>query len=75
MKRTTLVLEDAHMERVREIARREGRTMSELVNEILLEGLDRRRRREHKEFELRSFSMGKPSVNLADRDAVENLIE
>lgn len=76
MKRTTLILEDASMERIRELAASEGRTISELVNELLLEGLERRtRRREPAQFRLRAFSMGTPRVNLADRNAVEALID
>jgi hypothetical protein len=72
MTRTTLVLEEGCMRAIREIARREKRTMSEVVNQILAEGLQRRRRAlRPPEPALKSFSMGRPRVNLADRDALE----
>jgi predicted DNA-binding ribbon-helix-helix protein len=75
MKRTTLILEDGFMDAVREIAHREKRKLSEVVNELLAEGLARRARREIDSFELPVFSMGRPRVNLADRDALEQAME
>ncbi|MCK6556909.1 hypothetical protein L6Q96_20385 [Candidatus Binatia bacterium] len=75
MKRTTLVLEDACIDGVREIAQREGRQLSEVVNTLLSEGLQRRRRGARKPFELPAFSMGRPRVNLGDRNALEALMD
>lgn len=76
MKRTTLVLEDACIDGVRELARREGRQLSQVVNELLAEGLMRRRKQRRKrDFELCSFPMGRPRVNLADRNALEALMD
>lgn len=76
MKRTTLVLEDGCMDAVRDIARREGRTLSSVVNELLAEGLQRRRApRARKQVELPTFRMGRPRVNLADRDALESMMD
>ena len=75
MKRTTLILEDGCMEGVREIAHRENRKISEVVNELLAEGLARRTPLEAGDFELPVFSMGRPRVNLADRDALEQAME
>jgi hypothetical protein len=75
VQRTTLVLEDACMRAVRELARREGRQVSEVVNELLVEGLQRRRKRRAARFELPSFSMGRPRVNLGDRNALEALMD
>ena len=64
------------MEGVRELARAEKRTLSEVVNELLVDGVQRRRRRSaDSKFELPSFSMGKPRGNLADRDTLEALME
>ena len=42
MKRTTLVLEDGCMDAVRELARKEGRQLSQVVNDLLIEGVRRR---------------------------------
>lgn len=75
MKRTTLVLEDGCMEGIRQLARREGRQLSEVVNEILAEGLQRRRSRQRPSLALPSFSMGRPRVNLGDRNALESLMD
>jgi hypothetical protein len=76
MKRTTLVLEDACMDGVRELARRERRQISEVVNQFLTEGLQRRRNAERREpLELPSFAMGRPRVNLGDRNALEALMD
>lgn len=63
------------MDGVREIAREENRQISEVVNELLAEGLARRVPGKSKPFELPVFSMGRPRVNLADRDALEQVME
>lgn len=75
MKRTTLILEDACMDGVRELARREGRQLSAVVNELLAEGLQRRRQRRRRAVTLPSYRMGRPRVNLADRNALEALMD
>ena len=63
------------MNAVRELARREGRTMSEVVNELLREGVQRRKRRSRPGFALPAFRMGRPRVNLGDRNALEALMD
>lgn len=63
------------MDAVREIAHRENRPMSEVVNEILAEGLARRSARKTGSVKLPSFSMGRPRIDLADRDALEQAME
>lgn len=75
VKRTTLVLEDGCIDGVRQLARREGRQLSEVVNELLAEGLQRRRARQRPTLELPSFAMGTPRVNLGDRNALESLMD
>lgn len=75
MKRTTLVLEDACMAKVRRIAQREGRQISEVVNELLAEGLQRRKEKKRSGIELPRFSMGRPRVNLGDRNTLESLMD
>lgn len=75
VKRTTLVLEDACMDAVRAIARRESRQISEVVNELLAEGIQRRRKTKRRDFVLPTFAMGKPRVNLGDRNALEALMD
>lgn len=63
------------MEGVRRLARHEGRQISEVVNELLAEGLQRRRSRRGPKLELPRFSMGRPRVNLGDRNALEALMD
>ena len=75
MKRTTLVLEDACIDGVRELAQREGRQLSEVVNQLIAEGLQRRRASKRRMLELPAFSMGRPRVNLGDRNALEALMD
>lgn len=75
MKRTTLILEEGCMGAVRDLARREGRSISEVVNELLAEGLQKRRSKAAARFELPRFRMGAPRVDIADRDALEAAME
>ena len=75
MKRTTLILEESCLEGIRNLARREGKKMSEVANELFAEGLRRRRVKKRPGFELVSYSMGKPKVNLGDRNALEALMD
>jgi hypothetical protein len=75
MKRTTLILEDSCLEGIRDLARRESKNLSKVVNEILVEGLQQRKSRRRTEFKLSSFPMGRPRVHLGDRDALEALME
>lgn len=75
MKRTTLILEDACIDRVRQIAQREGRQLSEVVNELLADALQRRRVTRRAALTLPSYSMGRPRVNLGDRNALEALMD
>jgi hypothetical protein len=73
LKRTTLVLEESCLEGIRDLARREGKNLSAVANELFAEGLHRRKARKRPEFILASYSMGKTRVNLGDRNALEAL--
>jgi hypothetical protein len=75
MARTTLIIDDAIMKRLRNLAHREGRRLSEVVNGLLAEGLQRRKDAPKSEFELPVHAMGKPKVNLGDRNALEALMD
>lgn len=66
------MLEDGCIDAVRELAQRQGWPLSDVVNELLAEGLERRRASEvPPRFVLPSFRMGLPRVDLADRGALE----
>lgn len=77
MKRTTLILEDAGMREVRELAREENGQISNVVNDLLRDGITRlpEIQKNRKQVNLPVFQMGKPKANLADRNAVEELME
>ncbi len=75
MGRTTLILEDGCIAGVRELARRQGRTMADVVNELLAEGLRRRKGHRRRPGTLPAYAMGPPRVNLADRNALEALMD
>ena len=60
---------------VRQLAHQQSRNLSQVVNELLAEGLQRRKKRRSKRFQLPSYSMGKPRINLGDRDTLEALMD
>jgi hypothetical protein len=75
MTRTTLVLEDSCMRAVRAVAQRENRQLSQVVNDLLVEGLQRRKTKPSGPLELPAYAMGRPRVNLGDRNALEALMD
>jgi hypothetical protein len=70
MKRTTLILEDGLLAGIRREARRRDCDMSTIVNDCLRAGLHGRKAATTTP-PLPVFAMGRPRVNLADRDALE----
>jgi hypothetical protein len=76
MARTTLLLDDAHMLRLKNLARAQGRTMTDLINEFIAEGLAARSApRSERVLKLPLYDMGRPRVNVADREALEAILE
>jgi len=75
MVRTTLILEESALEDIRDLARKQGKTLSQVTNELLAEGLQRRKLKQRPDFKLPAFSMGKPRLNLGDRNALEALMD
>ena len=76
MARTTLLLDDNQMARLKNLARTQGRTMTDLINEFIAEGLAARAvPKSEQALDLPVFDMGRPRVNLADREALEALME
>jgi hypothetical protein len=63
------------MREVRELAHQKNRQISQIVNDLLLEGLANRRARPPQNVTLPKFHMGEPRVNLSDRDALEALMK
>ncbi len=75
MKRTTLVIEEGLLEGIRREAHRRDCDLSTVVNDCLRVGLHRRRPAGAPPPALPSFAMGRPRANLADRDALEALMD
>lgn len=63
------------MDGVRDLARKEVRDISAVVNELLRDGLRLRSERQPTRFELPVYAMGRPRVNVADREALERAME
>jgi hypothetical protein len=68
-------MEESCLEGIRDLARKQGKTLSQVANELLVEGLHRRKRKRRPDFKLPTFAMGKPRVNLGDRNALEALMD
>lgn len=73
--RTTLVLERQRLLDLKKLALSQQRTLSSVVDEFLREGLARQQGERPKRLELPSFDMGNPTVNLADRDRLMDLMD
>jgi hypothetical protein len=70
MKRTTLVIDEERLVELRRLAAARHQTLSALVDELLRQGLEKARRPQRRKPRpsLPSFPMGKPRVNIADRE-------
>ncbi len=76
MKRTTLVLEERQFAALKKLAAEEGRTLSSVTEEVLRVGLASRRRGGKRELSrLPAWNMGKPKVDVADRNALYAAME
>jgi len=75
--RTTLIIDDAIFRDLKRLAVEESRTLSEVTQEVLREGLRgrRHRRRKGRPPRLPSFSMGRPAVDLSDREHLLDLLD
>jgi hypothetical protein len=64
------------MERLKDLARAQRRTMTDLINEFIAEGLaSRAEDKATPRLVLPVFRMGRPRVNVADREALEAIME
>ena len=75
MRRTTLALEERLFERIKELARREGRYFQDCANELLRLGIEARSRGPDRLDPLPVYSLGVPTVDIADRDAVFDILD
>jgi hypothetical protein len=72
--KTTLVIPDTIFKDLKRRAAERHETMSALATEYLLMGL-RESRKPRRPFRLPSFKMGLPKVNLADREALYDVLD
>ena len=76
MKRMTLVLDERQFAELKKLAAVERRTLSSLTEELLRLGLAARRRRSPRKLSpLPTWNMGKPKVDMADRNALYDAME
>lgn len=76
MRRTTVILDPVLEKKLRETAKKQGKTLTEMIQSFVREGLSRMlpRRKAHKS-SLPAFSMGRPSIDPADRSRLWDLLD
>jgi hypothetical protein len=77
MARTTLVIDEQCLVELKRLAAARRQTLSAVVDEFLRQGLERAKHPERRKprSALPSFPMGKPRVNIADRDQLYEVLE
>lgn len=73
--KTTLIIPDPVMDRLREEAARRGCSMSEVVEEALRTMLDADPAADPDPSPLPAFDAGRPAVDIADREALYHVME
>ena len=74
--RITLIIDDDLFRELKKRAAEQRRTLSEVTQDALRRGLhERKPTRPPKPAKLPSFAMGKPAVNLADRDQLYQILD
>ena len=74
--RTTLAIDDGLFRELKRRAAAENRTLSEITQEALRRGLVRPGRiRRRTRLRLRSFAMGAPRVDVADRNQLYHVLD
>ena len=75
--RTTLVIPDAVYERAKKVAKEQGKTLSALFTESVEIQLAREQQavKKKKEYRIRPVSMGVPTVDPSDREALYRAME
>ena len=74
--RTTLIIDDQLFRELKKRAAEEKRSLSEVTQEALRLGLARRQPvRRAKRVQLRAYSMGKPLIDVADRNRLYEVLD
>jgi len=74
-KRTTVTLDNQVMNAVKARAVKKGITFQKMLNEILRKWLNSSEDKKPKKIKITSISMGKPRVNISDRDSLYDVME
>ncbi len=76
MTRTTIALDEALLKRLKEAAVREGRTLGEVVNDLLRQALAPQRKRQGFKLKLEGWNaQPQPGVDILDRDKLFDLMD
>ncbi len=75
MKRTTVALDERLFEKIKDKARREGRPFQDCANELLRLGLEASSRSVEPPRPLPSYSLGEARVDIADREALYEVLD
>jgi hypothetical protein len=75
--RTTLIIDDTLFRALKKRAAEERRTLTDVTQEVIRLGLERRAGvpRRRRRVRLASFAMGRPRVDLADREGLYELLD
>ena len=76
MARTTIAIDDDLLRRLKEKSGREGRTLQDVVNELLRQGLAEHSSQNRIKLQLRGWkAVQQPGVDLLDRDKLFDLMD
>jgi hypothetical protein len=79
MARTTITISDNILNQIRDLSVKEHHTIAKTLTELVTVGLHQKRLAEtsvkNKPFKVVPFSMGKPKVNLEDKDALYRVLD
>lgn len=75
MTRTTLNLDPSVMRELRERSARERKSIGELASQLLAHGLREERKPQPRTFSWVSHDLGRPVVDLEDKDALNALLD
>lgn len=73
--RTTLIIDDELFRRLKRLAAQENRTLSEITQEVLRRGLQQPGKPRRGAVKLPAFRMGRPLVDVADRDQLYEVLD
>lgn len=74
--RTTLIIDDAVFRELKKLAAEQNQPLSRVTQEVLQRGLkDAKRPARRKAVRLPAFSLGRPRIDIADRDQLYDVLD